>query len=159
MSKKPKVTQRAPTNTLIWLLELIRRIDPAGRAPDQLPPVSWSDRKDAAMLLTMIARDEDVRDRFYCTVPHRPREQDNGTRYAAAFVYLARIALKQAKPGKVLRGEIAKLSGLTDAQVGHAVRDQSYNVGKMVDLIENPEMLAGWMQMYVSRLHELRRQK
>lgn len=74
-------------------------------------------------LLDDIHSFEDVRFRYWATVKHRPP----AARLRALFVaslYWLRVA-DGATHGKRLRGEIARLLGLTDSQVEHDVRDET----------------------------------
>ena len=99
-----------------------------------------ADRQLIQLLLSGIAKDWDVREYFWKPVKHRPRGDEDGRRYNAAFVYHGRIRTGEASPGKVLAGQIADLSGMTDSQVEHAQRDYGYHVGAFMDILTPDEL-------------------
>ena len=102
------------------------------------------DRQFIAMLLRMIRNDEDARELFYETVMGTGKKPPPQA-YSAAFVYLARIELKEAKAGKEAIGEVEDWSGLTAAQVDHAVRA---NKDRILPLIKgkDPATLAFYVR-------------
>lgn len=116
-----------------WLLKLVARLKSDA-------PLSLADRQAAALLLSQIANDDDVRERFFTTVNHRPRNHDPRA-WDAAWIYLFRVKFKGEKSGKKLRGDIAELSGMTDAQVDHAVRDHRHTIQLALEAF-GPEMSA-----------------
>lgn len=146
---------RVPTDLLVGLLDLIRRIDPVGRPPEELVPVSWADRQTVALLLGQIANDKDPRDYYWRTVAHRPKAS-SGKQFVVAFLYLAAVEMGQ-QSNKVLRGRIAELSGMTESQVEHAVRDHKYEVKKFIETAQAKDSTT--LQTLVTMYEELAEQR
>ena len=101
--------------SLARLLRVISRVDPQrlllGK-PDR--KLTFEDRMFIAQILRMIANDEDARELFHQSAIGTGKKRPPQA-YSAALVYLARIELKEWKPGKAAIGKVAKLAGLTDA--------------------------------------------
>ena len=141
---------RVATELLLDLLEIERRIRPDQRQPGKPVTVSWADCQRLSHLLLAIARDQDPREYYWRSVNHRPR-QVTGKEWQAAFLYLAAIETKEGRSGKVLRGKIATLTGLTDAQVDHAVRansDVRDSAGKFLETVKADGSLSKFVRIY-----------
>lgn len=126
---KPASRQRRPRDRgelLDHLRGVVKRLDPQRVLAGKGDALSAADRAFAATVLSRIFDDNDPREYFWETINH-PVGRDDGLAYSVAFVYHAKIALGEAKAGKVLRAEIERRSGLKDAKIEHAVRPSSSN--------------------------------
>jgi hypothetical protein len=144
---------RAPTELLVDLLQLEERIRPDQREPGKPVTVSWGDCQRLSNILLQIGRDEDPREHYWRSVPNRPRKVSRQD-WIAAFLYLAAVETGR-KSDKVLRGEIASLTGLTDTKVDHAVRDHKEDAGGFVKAATSKGALPALIGMYT----ELARQR
>ena len=122
--KRKQTARRVPSHggqLYGHLLKIIRRVDPGPLLQGKADTLNAGDRAFIAMLLRMVARDEDPRALFWTS------KRGTGTRepdaaFGAALVYVAWLELGEEEVGKEAMGRVAKLSGLTDDQVDHAVR-------------------------------------
>lgn len=139
---------RAPTELLPDLLALEQRIRPDQRQPGKAVTVSWGDCQRLSHILLQIGRDEDPRAYYWRTLKHRPPKSSQWEEIAA-LLYLGQVEMGR-KPGKALRGGIAKLTGLTDDQVEHAIRERNhgYNAGQQVKIAQAKGTLASMIAAY-----------
>lgn len=147
--KKAQKTRESGT-LIVWLFKLINRVN----GDD---PISAADRLAISVLLGMISRDEDVRELFFTTTNNRPKAGDNGQKSTAALLYELRCRLQLAEPGKALRGQIAELTGLTDAQVDHAVRDHGEAAREMIRKLDEPALQSAERSMTANARHGRRK--
>ena len=143
-------TKRAPTRksrgaTHVWLLKLVQRLKSDA-------PLTLGDRQAAALLLSQVADDQDARLHFLETVTHRPDAHDQRA-WDAAWIYRHRIKFDGEESGKVLRGDVAKLAGLSDAQVDHAVRKHQHNIDAALEIFGH-ELSALTAAECITRLHQ-----
>lgn len=147
---KKAAKTRESNSLIVWLFKLINRVNGPG-------PISAADRQAISVLLGKISRDEDVRDLFFTTIKNRPKGDDSDQKSNAALLYEVRCRLGLAKPGKALRGEIAKLTGFTDGQVEHAVRDHGKAARKMISKLDEPALQSAERSMTANAGHGRRK--
>ena len=164
MSKQAS-PQRRPCGKgelLDHLRGVVPRLDPRPALAGKADTLTAADRALAATVLSRILTDSDPREYFWETINH-PVGRDDGLDYSVAFVYHAKIVLGEAKAGKVLRGEIARRSGLKDAKIEHAVRPSSSNAmnakAMITALIADRRYLIAETNRHLLRLSRERRRE